>query len=110
MGEMEPIVKKYEEYKKAKTDLQEAKDIVELESDEELRDQHQNGSQRAGDKVGGTGVRAEDSASAKRPTTTRKTLSLKSGREPAVRKRLCSLRISCGCTCGMQNVTVGRPS
>ena len=38
MGEMEPIVKKYEEYKKAKTDLQEAKDIVELESDEELRD------------------------------------------------------------------------
>ncbi len=38
MGEMEPIVKKYEEYKKAKTDLRDAKDIVELESDEELRD------------------------------------------------------------------------
>ena len=38
MGEMEPIVKKIREYKKAKTDLQEAKDIVELESDEELRD------------------------------------------------------------------------
>ncbi|MEE0740819.1 MAG: peptide chain release factor 1 [Emergencia sp.] len=38
MGEMEPIVKKYEEYKKAKTDFAEAKDIVENESDEEMRD------------------------------------------------------------------------
>lgn len=38
MGEMEPIVKKYEEYKKAKNDLKYAKDIVELESDEEMRD------------------------------------------------------------------------
>jgi len=38
MGEMEPIVKKYEEYKKAKEDLQEAKDIVENETDEEMRD------------------------------------------------------------------------
>ena len=38
MGEMEPIVKKYEEYKKAKEDLKGAKEIVELESDEELRD------------------------------------------------------------------------
>ena len=35
---MEPIVKKYEEYKKAKTDFAEAKDIVENESDEEMRD------------------------------------------------------------------------
>lgn len=38
MGEMEPIVKKYEEYKKAKEALADAKDIVENESDEELRD------------------------------------------------------------------------
>lgn len=38
MGEMEPIVKKYEEYKKAKEDFKEAKEIVENESDEELRD------------------------------------------------------------------------
>lgn len=38
MGEMEPIVKKYEEYKKAKTGLAEAKDIVETETDEEMRD------------------------------------------------------------------------
>lgn len=38
MGEIEPIVKKYEEYKKAKTDLTDAKDIVENETDEEMRD------------------------------------------------------------------------
>lgn len=38
MGEMEPIVKKYEEYKKAKIDLKDAKDIVENETDEEMRD------------------------------------------------------------------------
>ncbi len=38
MGEMEPIVKKYEEYKKAKTGLADAKDIVESESDEEMRE------------------------------------------------------------------------
>ena len=38
MGEMEPIVKKYEEYKKAKEDLAGAKEIVENESDEELRE------------------------------------------------------------------------
>lgn len=38
MGEMEPIVKKYEEYKKAKTGLADAKEIVENESDEEMRD------------------------------------------------------------------------
>ncbi|MBQ6662127.1 MAG: peptide chain release factor 1 [Firmicutes bacterium] len=38
MGEMEPIVKKYEEYKNAKAQLADAKEIVENESDEELRD------------------------------------------------------------------------
>ncbi len=38
MGEMEPIVKKYEEYKKAKDGLRDAKEILELESDEEMRD------------------------------------------------------------------------
>lgn len=38
MGEMEPIVKKYGEYKKAKTELADAKEIVENESDEELRE------------------------------------------------------------------------
>ena len=38
LGEMEPIVKKYEEYKKAKEALADAKEIVENESDEELRD------------------------------------------------------------------------
>lgn len=38
MGEMEPIVKKYEDYKKAKAELKDAKEIVEMESDEELRD------------------------------------------------------------------------
>ena len=38
MSEMEPIVKKYDEYKKAKKQLSDAKEIVETESDEELRD------------------------------------------------------------------------
>ena len=38
MGEMEPIVKKYEEYKKAKDELAMAKEILETENDEELRD------------------------------------------------------------------------
>lgn len=38
MGEMEPIVKKYEEYKKAKEALAEAREILELESDEEMRE------------------------------------------------------------------------
>ena len=38
LGEMEPIVKKYQEYKNAKETLAEAKEIVENESDEELRD------------------------------------------------------------------------
>lgn len=38
MGEMEPIVKKYEEYKKAKDGLLEAKGILEDENDEELRE------------------------------------------------------------------------
>lgn len=38
MGEMEPIVKKYEEYKKAKDELAMAKKILETENDEELRD------------------------------------------------------------------------
>jgi len=38
MGEMEPIVKKYEEYKNAKQSLADAKEMLETESDEELRD------------------------------------------------------------------------
>ncbi len=38
MGEMEPIVKKYEEYKKAKEDFRDAKEILENETDEDLRD------------------------------------------------------------------------
>ena len=38
MSEMEPIVKKYAEYKKAKEELKDAKEIVEQESDEEMRD------------------------------------------------------------------------
>ena len=38
MGEMEPIVKEYEAYKKAKEALAEAKEILDLEDDEELRD------------------------------------------------------------------------
>lgn len=38
MGEMEPIVKKYEEYKKAKDELAMVKEILETENDEELRD------------------------------------------------------------------------
>ena len=38
MGEMEPIVKKYEEYKKAKDELAMAMEILETENDEELRD------------------------------------------------------------------------
>ena len=37
MGEMEPIVKKYTEYKKAKSDLAEAKEMLE-EGDEEMRE------------------------------------------------------------------------
>ncbi len=36
MGEMEPIVKKYKEYKKAKSDLAEAKEMLD-EGDEEMR-------------------------------------------------------------------------
>lgn len=38
MGEMEPIVKKYIEYRNAKENLDFAKELVESESDEELRD------------------------------------------------------------------------
>ena len=38
MSAMEPIVKKYEEYKKAKEELADAKEIVEMETDEEMRD------------------------------------------------------------------------
>lgn len=38
MGEMEPIVKKYEEYKNAKEELSMAKKILDTENDEELRD------------------------------------------------------------------------
>lgn len=38
MGEMEPIVHKYEEYRKAKQQLDDAREIVETESDEEMRD------------------------------------------------------------------------
>jgi len=38
MGEMEPIVKAYTEYKKAKTGLADAKELLEMESDEEMRD------------------------------------------------------------------------
>ena len=37
MGEMEPIVKKYKEYKKAKSDLAEAKEMLDA-GDEELRE------------------------------------------------------------------------
>ena len=37
MGEMEPIVKKYREYKKAKSELADAKEMLE-ESDEEMRE------------------------------------------------------------------------
>ena len=37
MGDMEPIVKKYTEYKKAKNDLAEAKEMLE-EGDEEMRE------------------------------------------------------------------------
>ena len=37
MGEMEPIVKKYKEYKKAKSDLVGAKEMLE-EGDEEMRE------------------------------------------------------------------------
>lgn len=38
MSEMEPVVNKYKEYKKAKTGLAEAKELLEESSDEELRD------------------------------------------------------------------------
>ncbi len=38
MGEMEPIVNEYKGYKKAKEDLAEAKEILEMESDEEMRE------------------------------------------------------------------------
>ena len=37
MGEMEPIVKAYKEYKKAKSDLEGAKEMLE-EGDEEMRE------------------------------------------------------------------------
>ncbi len=38
MGEIEPVVHKYEEYRKASEELEFAKDLVESEDDEELRD------------------------------------------------------------------------
>lgn len=38
MGEMEPIVNKYTEYKKTKAELLDAKEMVEMETDEEIRD------------------------------------------------------------------------
>ncbi len=38
MGEMEPIVEKYKEYRSAREELEFAKDILENESDEEMRD------------------------------------------------------------------------
>lgn len=38
MGEMEPIANKYREYKKAKSDLAGAKEMLEISSDEELRE------------------------------------------------------------------------
>jgi peptide chain release factor 1 len=38
MSELEPIVKKYTEYKKAKEELEEAKELAEEESDEEMRE------------------------------------------------------------------------
>lgn len=38
MGEMEPIVNKYKEYKKAKEDYKDAKELLDMETDEELRD------------------------------------------------------------------------
>ncbi len=38
MAEIEPVVKKYEEYKKAKESLVDMKEIVDLETDEELRE------------------------------------------------------------------------
>lgn len=38
MSAMEPIVKKYEEYKKAKEELEDAKEILEMETDQELRE------------------------------------------------------------------------
>ena len=37
MGEMEPIVKKYQEYRRAKSDIAEAKEMLE-EGDEEMRE------------------------------------------------------------------------
>ena len=38
MSDLEPIVKEYTAYKKAKEDLEEAKEILDMEDDEELRD------------------------------------------------------------------------
>ena len=38
MGEMEPIVRKYQEYKAANEELDFAKEMLESESDEEMRD------------------------------------------------------------------------
>ncbi|MGN0709709.1 MAG: peptide chain release factor 1 [Anaerovoracaceae bacterium] len=38
MSDMEPVVKKYQEYKKCRQEYEDAKDMLENESDEELRD------------------------------------------------------------------------
>ena len=38
MGEIEPIVKKYEEYKGVKESIKEAKEVLEAEDDEEMRE------------------------------------------------------------------------
>ncbi|HKM28904.1 MAG TPA: peptide chain release factor 1 [Anaerovoracaceae bacterium] len=38
MGEMEPIVNEYKEYKKTKEELADAKEMVDMETDEEMRD------------------------------------------------------------------------
>ena len=53
MGEMEPIVKKYEEYKKAKESIADAKEILEMESDEELRELAKAELSEAEDKIEG---------------------------------------------------------
>ena len=51
MGEIEPVVKKYTEYKKATEELEFAKDLVESEDDEELRDMAKQEVSEQADKV-----------------------------------------------------------
>ena len=82
MGEMEPIVNKYKEYKKAEEDLTGAKDMLsEGGLDDEIKEL----------------AKSLKFYCCRKIPTMKKMLYSKSGREPAERKRLFSVRICSEC-------------